>query len=246
MTAPGLCSTAAQPSTASTPAFESAPIVSDIFARMVRQRAFGVAELGLTFYLRTLDDEDPPFAALAAAPNDKALSDMLDDGQIDALISAQVPRCLLEGSPRVARLFTDDESVEREYFARTRIFPIMHTVVIRKELLAQRPGLAQAVYQGFCDAKSFAIQEYAQQRAGHHANVMVPWFGALYDKNSRLLPDDWWPYAIEANRETIDTFLRYFFEQGLSQRRLTLEEKSSHPNCSERSANCYFPRLATV
>jgi 4,5-dihydroxyphthalate decarboxylase len=292
--------------------FESAPIVSDIFARMVRQRAFDVAELGLTFYLRTLDGEDPPFTALpvfplrhfrhsaifintfsgieapqdlvgktigelgtyghdagiwpkgilsddygvtpdqcrwivggtnwpmapfdfvplirpadvdvVAAPNDQALSDMLDEGQIDALISAQVPRCLLEGSPRVARLFSDDESVEREYFARTRIFPIMHTVVIRKELLAQRPGLAQAVYQGFCDAKNFAIQEYEQQRAGHHADVMVPWFGALYDKNSRLLPGDWWPYGVEANRETIDTFLRYFFEQGLSQRRLGLDE----------------------
>ena len=53
---------------------------------------------------------------------------------------------------------------------------------------------------------------------------MVPWFGALYDKNSRLLPGDWWPYGVEANRETIDTFLRYFFEQGLSQRRLGLDE----------------------
>ena len=74
------------------------------------------------------------------------------------------------------------------------------------------------------DAKNFAIQEYEQHRAGHHANVMVPWFSALYDKNSRLLPDDWWPYGVEANRETVDTFLRYFFEQGLSQRRLTLEE----------------------
>ncbi len=292
--------------------FESAPIVSDIFERMVRHRVFDVAELGLTFYLRTLDGEDPPFIALpvfplrhfrhsaifintssgigkpqdltgktigelatyghdagiwpkgilsdnygvtpdqcrwivggtnwpmapvdfvpfrhpadvdvSAAPKGKALGDMLEEGQIDALISALVPRCVLEGSPRVARLFADYESAEREYFARTRIFPIMHTVVIRKELLAQQPGLAQAVYQGFYDAKNLAIQEYEQHRAGHHSDVMVPWFSALYDKNRRLLPDDWWPYGVEANRETIDTFLRYFFEQGLSQRRLTLEE----------------------
>ena len=209
--------------------FESAPIVSDIFARMLRDRAFDVAELGLTFYLRTLSVEDPPFVALpvfplrhfrhsaifintssgiekpqdlvgktigelgtyghdagiwpkgilsddygvtpdrcrwivggtnwpmapfafvpfihpanvdvSAAPKDKALSDMLDEGQIDALISAQVPQCLIEGSPRVARLFADYESVEREYFAHTGIFPIMHTLVIRKELLASDQDL---------------------------------------------------------------------------------------------------------
>jgi len=291
--------------------FESAPIVSDIFERMVRHRAFDVAELGLTFYLRTLDVEDPPFIALpifplrhfrhsaifintssgiekpqdlagktigelatyghdagiwpkgilsddygvtpdqcrwivggtnwpmapvdyvpfmhpadvdvAAAPNGKALGDMLEEGQIDALISALVPQCVLEGSPRVTRLFADYESAEREYFRRTKIFPIMHTVVMRAELLTQHPGLAQAVHQGFCDAKNLATQEYEQHRAQHHADVMVPWFSALYDKNSRLLPDDWWPYGVEANRETIDTFLRYFFEQGLSQCRLTLE-----------------------
>lgn len=292
--------------------FESAPIVSEIFERMVRHHAFDVAELGLTFYLRTLDFEDPPFIALpifparhfrhsaifintssgidrpqdlagktigefatyghdagvwpkgiladdygvtpdqcrwivggtnwpmapldfipflhpadvdvTPAPEGKALGPMLEAGLIDALISAQVPQCVLDGSPRVAPLFPDYQSVERDYFSRTGIFPIMHTVVVRKDLLAQHPHLAQAVYRGFCDAKDLAVQDYQRGRVDQHMAVMVPWFTALYEGNSRLLRDDWWPYGVQANRETVDTFLRYFFEQGLSKRRLTCDE----------------------
>ena len=292
--------------------FESAPIVSVIFERMVRQHAFDVAELGLTFYLRTLDSDNSPFIAIPVFPNrhfrhsaifintssgiekpqdlagktigefatyghdagiwpkgiladdygvtpdqsrwivggadrpmapfdfvpflhpadvdvtpapeGKALGPMLESGEIDALMSAVMPQCVLNGSPQVAPLFPDYEAVEREYYARTRIYPIMHTVVIRKDLLAQHPGLARAIYRGFCDAKDIAMEHYRRGRMEQHMDLMVPWFTPLYDKNRRLLPDDWWPYGVGANRTTIDTFLRYSFEQGLSKRRLTCED----------------------
>ena len=158
------------------------------------------------------------------APEGKALGPMLESGEINALMSAVMPQCVLNGSPQVAPLFPDYEAVEREYYARTRIYPIMHTVVIRKDLLAQHPGLARAIYQGFCDAKDIAMEHYRRGRMEQHMDLMVPWFTPLYDKNSRLLPDDWWPYGVGANRTTIDTFLRYSFEQGLSKRRLTCED----------------------
>ena len=293
-------------------AFESATIVSDIFERMVRHRAYDVSELGLTFYLRTLDLPDPPFVALPVFPNrqfrhsaifvntasgirtpqdlagkavgefgiyghdagvwpkgiladeygvtpdqcrwvigatdwsmppydfvpqphpanvsvapvpgGKALGPMLEAGEVDALISAVAPRCVLDGSQRVARLFPGYEAVERDYYRRTGIFPIMHAVVVRRELLAAHPGLARAIYRAFCDAKDAAMDQYRKARPEQHITSMIPWLTPLFDENRRLFPDDWWPYGVGANRVALDTYLRYHFEQGLSKRRLACED----------------------
>ena len=149
---------------------------------------------------------------------------MLEAGEIDALISANVPKCVLNKSPKVARLFEDYESVEREYYRRSGIFPIMHTVVMRKELLTQRPNLAKTVYQSFCDAKDVAMEQYRRGMIFNNMGTMVPWFSKLIDEDRSVLGDDWWPYGIEANRKAVDAFLRYHFEQGLSKRRLTCED----------------------
>lgn len=79
---------------------------------------------------------------------------MLEAGEIDALIAADVPKCVLEKSPKVARLFEDYESTERAYYQRTGIFPIMHTVVVRKELASEHPEIVKAVYKGFSTLKT--------------------------------------------------------------------------------------------
>lgn len=292
--------------------FESAPVVSQIFEGLIRERKFDVAELGMTYYLRTLDFEDPPFIALPVFPNrcfrhsaiyihtasgikkpqDLAgktigefavyghdsgvwpkgiLSDeygvtpdqcrwivggldwpmkpidfipnlhpanvevtpapagsnlgrMLETGEIDALISANVPKCILDNSPTVARLFPNYKLVEREYYQRTGIFPIMHTVVIRRDLLAEHPDLASTIYRGFCDAKDVAMDRYRKGLIFNNIGMMLPWFSHLIEEDRRVLGDDWWPYGIEANRKAVDAFLRYHFEQGLSRRLLTCED----------------------
>ena len=149
---------------------------------------------------------------------------MLEAGEIDAFISADVPRCVLDGSPRVGWLFDDYPSVEAEYYRRAGIFPIMHTLVIRRDLARAYPGLAGSVYRAFCDAKEVAMQEYRAGRICNHIDVTMPWISALYDGNRRLFGDDWWPYGVEANRTSIDAFLRWHHEQGLSRRRLTCED----------------------
>ena len=82
---------------------------------------------------------------VADVPSGKDLGAMLDAGEIDALISADPPKCMREHSPRVRRLFTDYEKVDRDYYRRTGIFPIMHTVVIRRELLKEHPGIGEVV-----------------------------------------------------------------------------------------------------
>ncbi|RZK38543.1 MAG: 4,5-dihydroxyphthalate decarboxylase [Hymenobacter sp.] len=148
----------------------------------------------------------------------------LEAGEIDALISADVPKCFLEHSPHVSRLFPDSQSVERDYFKRTGIFPIMHTVVIRKDLLKQHPGLASVVYKAFCDAKDVTEKGYAFKKIFNNMDVMIPWLSNLLDSNTNLMGKDWWPYGVAANRKTIDTFLRYHYEQGLSKRLLTCED----------------------
>lgn len=154
----------------------------------------------------------------------KALGPMLDAGEIDALISADVPACVIEGSPDVTRLFDDYRQIERDYYLRTGIFPIMHTVVIRRDLVARRPGLARSVYDAFCAAKGVVAQRYRAARTFNHIDVMMPWFSARYDDDLSLFGPDWWPYGVAANRTTLDAFLRWHFEQGLSQRRLTCED----------------------
>jgi hypothetical protein len=120
-----------------------------------------------------------------------------------------VPKCVLNKSPKVARLFEDYESVEREYFRRSGIFPIMHTVVMRKELLTQHPSLAKTVYQSFCDAKDVAMEQYRRGMIFNNMGTMVPWFSKLIDEDRSVPGDDWWPYGIEANGKAVDAFLRY-------------------------------------
>ncbi|QIS16751.1 4,5-dihydroxyphthalate decarboxylase [Nocardia arthritidis] len=152
------------------------------------------------------------------------LSAMLDAGEIDALFSANVPQCVLDGSSNVTRLFPDFEPLERDYHQRTAIFPIMHTIVVRKDLLQERPGLARDVYRVFSEAKDAAAEYYRRNRRLYEVQTMVPWTNALIERNREQFGDNWWPYGIAANRTTLDTYLRYHFEQGLSSRQWTIEE----------------------
>ncbi len=293
-------------------AFHNARIVTEIFERTIRKREFDVSELGMTYFLRTMDFDDPPFVAIPVFPNrcfrhsaiyvNKAsgisrpedlagktvgelavyghdagvvpkgiLSDeygvkpeqcrwivggidfpmkpvdfvpqphpanvdvtwapegadlgkMLEAGEIDALISADVPKCVLEKSPEVGRLFEDYEETERAYFKRTGIFPIMHTVVVRKELAAERPDIVKAVYQGFCDAKQAMVEQYVKGMTFNNVATMLPWFNKLVEEDRSLLGEDWWPYGMDANRKAVDAVLRYHHEQGLTKRRLSCED----------------------
>ena len=158
------------------------------------------------------------------ADKDIDLGDLLEAGEIDALISADVPRCILEKSPRVGRLFEDYPSAERDYYRRTRIFPIMHAVVVARELATERPDLVHAIYRGFCTAKDRMAEQYVQGMTFNNMTTMLPWLTKLIGDDRDLLGDDWWPYGIAANRAAIDAVLRYHHEQGLTRRRFTIED----------------------
>ncbi len=182
---------------------------------------------GLDWPMKPIDfvpDTHPANIEVSNIPKGKELGSMLEAGEIDALISADNPKCILENSPRVGRLFPDYPAVEREYHKRTGIFPIMHTVVIRKDLLAKNPGLATTLYQSFWDAKKAAMEEYEHGRIFNNMGTMFPWFSRLIEEDRAVLGEDWWPYGIEANRKAIEAILRYHFEQGITKRLFKIED----------------------
>jgi hypothetical protein len=208
---------------------------SGVWAKGILMDEYGFKPELSRWVIGGLDRPMPPFdftphphpadVEVTVAREGRTLAQMLEAGEIDALFSANVPRCVLDGSPNVRRLFPDFEPLERDYHRRTGIFPIMHTVVVPRELLDDHPGLARSLYRAFLDAKNAAADHYRQGRRLYQvATSMIPWTNALFDRNRDEFPEDWWPYGVSANRTTIDTYLRYHHEQGLSARRWTVEE----------------------
>ncbi|MBU3062217.1 4,5-dihydroxyphthalate decarboxylase [Nocardia sp. NEAU-G5] len=153
----------------------------------------------------------------------QTLGAMLESGEIDALVSVDVPRALRDGSTTIARLFPDYERVEREYYQRTGIFPPMHIVAVRRELV-EHTEMLRSVYRAFVEAKELVQEAYRHDAGKQHMSLLTPWFSSHFDENEALLGHDWWPYGLRANRAALDTFLRYHYEQGLSGHLLTSED----------------------
>jgi 4,5-dihydroxyphthalate decarboxylase len=154
-------------------------------------------------------------------PDNTSLSEQLRTGELDAVFGAKAPSCFLMGDPSVARLFPDYRKAEQMYFAKTRIFPTMHVVGIRKTLVEKHPWLPVSVYKGFLEAKRLATEELAQ--IGHLA-VSLPWSVAELDATRQLMGADYWSYGLAENLHVIETFTRYHHEQGISPRRVKPEE----------------------
>jgi 4,5-dihydroxyphthalate decarboxylase len=151
----------------------------------------------------------------------QTLSRMLAEGEIDALHSARVPSTLLSQPTAVRRLFEDYAAVELDYYRRTRIFPIMHTVVIRRELYRQHPWIAGSLYKAFAAAQKKTYADLGETAA---LKAMLPWLVAHVEQARREMGPDWWSYGLAPNRHVLETFLRYHREQGLSKRRLSVDD----------------------
>ncbi|HEY1287054.1 MAG TPA: ABC transporter substrate-binding protein [Burkholderiales bacterium] len=151
----------------------------------------------------------------------QTLSRMLADGELDALVTARAPSTFHSQPDKVKRLFPDYVEREKAYYRRTRIFPIMHTVVIRRDVYRANPWVAQSLYKAFAAAKAKAFELYQQTAA---LPAMLPWLVAHVEETRREMGEDWWPYGLAPNRHVLDAFLRYHHEQGLSRRRFAPEE----------------------
>ncbi|MGP6170056.1 hypothetical protein ACTU6U_15270 [Microbacterium sp. A196] len=153
-----------------------------------------------------------PGIDIAPIPIDRTLDDMLVSGEIDALHTPRAPRSYLDRNPNVRRLWENTEEEELAYFQRTGVFPIMHVVVIRREIYEQNRWIARSLYKAFTEAKDI-VTGRAEETAALHS--MLPWsYLAARDAREKL-GDDYWSYGVEPNRKTLSTFLRYSLDQGL-------------------------------
>jgi len=162
----------------------------------------------------------PPEIRVRSIGPEKTLARMIAEGEIDALFTARPPSTFESRPKDVLRLFPNYVETEREYYRRTKIFPIMHTVVIRRAVYQANRWVAQSLFKAFVEAQRRLYRELAE---AHAYRVMLPWLPAHVAEVRRELGDDWWPYGFAANRHVLDTFLRYHHEQGLSPRRLAPE-----------------------
>ena len=165
----------------------------------------------------------PPSVRVRHTEGEETLGAMLEDGEIDALISVDVPRAVVAGSTAVRRLFPDYERVEQDWFRRTGIHPPAHVLAISREL-ADDEELVRAIYGAFVASKDLALERYRQDALKHYATSMFPWLAGLYERDRALLGDDLWPHGVRRNRVALDTYLRYHHEQGLSASLLTTDD----------------------
>ena len=151
----------------------------------------------------------------------QTLAQMLLDGEIDALYTARMPSSFLTGGGKVKRLFEDYEQVERNYFKETKMFPIMHTVAIRREVYEANRWVARSMMKALEESQRRAYEDLYETAA---LKTMLPWLTSHVEQVKAEMGSDYWPYGFEKNQATLSTFLRYHFEQGLSKRLLTPQE----------------------
>jgi 4,5-dihydroxyphthalate decarboxylase len=163
----------------------------------------------------------PKGLSVSKGPEGKDESDLLESGVVDALFHAAEPRAYIEGHPQVARLFPDFRKIERAYFKKTGIFPIMHAVAIRNSLIEKNPWLPKAVFDAYSRAKNLM---YDNLKKMGWAAISLPWISQEIEETRALMGENFWPYGIKENRKALEALFQYSYEQGLCRRKLTIDE----------------------
>ncbi|HZT89218.1 MAG TPA: ABC transporter substrate-binding protein [Stellaceae bacterium] len=205
------------------------PMTAALWIRGILQDQFGVRAAEIKWRSGGLEQpgrEDrvrldlPAEIDLQPIPNTETLSDYLDSGRIDGLISALAPSCFGR-NPSVRRLFADYRAIEEAYFKETRMFPIMHLVGIRRSLVERHPWLPVNTYLAYLKAKELC---YRQSETIGHLFTTLPWPVEELQRARALMGEDFWSYGVAANQRELSAVTRYAFEQGITARQLTVEE----------------------
>lgn len=213
-------------------------LTANVWARALLQDDYGVAPSDITWVkagietpgrIEKIDLNLPENVRFEAAPEGATLTKMLADGEIDGMIGPRAPSCYANGHPHVGRLFPDSVSAAKDYYGRTGIFPIMHVVGIRKELVEAHPWLPVAATKAFTRAKNEAMAHLTDMSA---SKVMLPFAAEALEEAQEMIGADFWSYGVDGNRATLDAFLHHHHAQGLSERKLTVEEMF-HPSTFE-------------
>jgi 4,5-dihydroxyphthalate decarboxylase len=201
-----------------------------VFLRGLLQHEYGITSKDIHWYVGPLNDlaekaaippNLPRDIAIAAAPNGRTLEDMFAAGELDALFTNYIPDLFLERTSGIARLFPDYKRIEQDYYRRTRIFPVMHIVVVRADVYRRYPWVAASLYRAFCEAKDLALEGLYDSDALHLA---FPWLLEHIEEAKKNFGPDYWSYGLEANRPAFQAIGQYLYEQGLAPRALVAEE----------------------
>jgi 4,5-dihydroxyphthalate decarboxylase len=163
----------------------------------------------------------PPDIRVTQIPDDQTLSAMLENGEITALVSAREPSCYNGDGGKIVRLFPDFRTAEKDWYARSGLFPIMHVLAVKKTLVEREPWLATSVLKAFTEAKDMCLSEMSDVTA---LAVSMPWIAAELAETRALLGEDLWPYGFQENFMELETMCRWSMEQGLAAREITPEE----------------------
>ncbi len=171
--------------------------------------------------IEKIDLSLPANVQLESAPADRTLSELLEAGEIDGIIGPRLPSCFERGDPRVGWLFRDPTRAATDYYRRTGIFPIMHLLGVRRELAERHPWLPATLFKAFEQAKAQALAQLADTSA---TKVTLPFVEEQLRAARQLLGADYWSYGLVPNHKVLDTFLHHHHAQGLSPRRVHVEE----------------------
>lgn len=201
-----------------------------IFIRGLLQHEYGVDLSTIKWVQGAINTAgshgDPHVLPLLKQPNltyvdtSTSLDDMLAAGEIDATIGTSVPRSILK-NPDIARLIPNFYEVEMEYYARTKIFPIMHLIAIRRDVYEKHPFVATSLYNAFEQAKVLALKKMFSLRA---LRYMMPFLPAQLDEIRNIFGDDPWPYGVEKNRPTLEALVTYMHDQHMIAKKMPVEE----------------------
>lgn len=202
-----------------------------VWARAILQDEFGVKPEDIIWVrggmeqpgrLEKIKLDLPPNVRLESAPPEQTLSQMLAAGEIDGIVGPRLPSCFERGGANVGWLFPDTVQTAMDYYRRTRIFPIMHLIGIRRTLVEKNPWLPATLLKAFCEAKDETLERLSDTSA---TKVTLPFVEEQLVAARRLMGADFWSYGLdEVNRNVLDTFLAHHHAQGLSARRLSAHE----------------------
>jgi 4,5-dihydroxyphthalate decarboxylase len=204
-------------------------ITAAVWARGLLEDEYGVRQEDVTWVQGGVEQSgrkpqepvSPPGVTIEEAPPGVTLVQMLLDGRIDALISPRRPSAFADGSGRVRRLIPDVWAASRAYYERTRIFPIMHLVAIRRPIVEANPWVPQTLSNAFLAAKRLSDESLRDTTA---LPVGLPFLVQHTEETAALMGEDFWPYGVEANRPTLEAFVRYAHRQGLIPERPELDD----------------------
>ena len=195
-----------------------------VYMRGLMQHEFGVKPSDVEWVQGRADRlgrKLPSDVRLTQAPAGTELGDLLERGEIDFLITANNPLSFRRGAKNVRRLFPNYAEMEKDYYRRTKIYPIMHTVVIRRDIYERNPWVAVNLYKALCEAKEHCYRLLLEAGA---PKVSFAWLQPMIEEEQAIIGHDWYPYGIAPNKPSIEALLQYTHEQGLAARRLTIEE----------------------